>query len=82
MQIVVHDRTLLLSGRRERPQVTGQYQQMEVDYGPFHREVTLPEEIDGEHASASYERGMLTIRLPIAQRPPPARNVAIEVTRA
>jgi HSP20 family protein len=55
---------------------------MEIDYGQFHREVTLPEEIDAEHATASYERGMLTIRLPIARRTPPARNVAIEVTRA
>ena len=82
VRIVVDGGTLLLSGRRERPSVEGQYQQMEVDYGPFQRRVTLPDEIDPEQASASYERGMLRIRLPLAQRPPPARNVTIEVARA
>jgi HSP20 family protein len=82
VQVVVHGRTLLLSGRRERPKAPGQYQQMEIDYGPFQRHVTLAEEIDPERASATYERGILTIRLPIAERTPPARNVAIEVSRS
>jgi HSP20 family protein len=82
VRVVVHGRTLLLTGKRDRPSANGQYQQMEIDYGPFQRHVTLSEEIDAEHASASYERGILTIRLPIAQRAPVERNVTIEVTRS
>jgi HSP20 family protein len=82
VQVVVHDRTLVLSGRRERPKAPGQYQQMEIEYGSFRRHVALSDEVDPERASATYERGILTIRLPIAQRKPPTRNVAIEVTRS
>jgi HSP20 family protein len=82
VHVVVHGRTLLLSGRRVRPEPPGQYQQMEIDYGPFERRVTLAEEIDANGASATYERGILTVRLLIAHGSPPAQGVAIEVTRS
>src|ERR1051326_7194715 len=62
VDIVVSERTLYLVGKRERPRSEGQvYQQMEIDYGPFRRQVALDADVDLPRAQATYERGMLTI---------------------
>jgi HSP20 family molecular chaperone IbpA len=37
---------------------------LEIDYGPFEREVHLPTEIDVEQASAEQQNGLLWIHLP------------------
>lgn len=37
---------------------------MEIDHGQFYREVDLPEDVDSEKISASYNNGMLWIELP------------------
>jgi HSP20 family molecular chaperone IbpA len=55
---------------------------MEIDYGPFRRQVALGTDVDVAHARATYERGILTIVLPVAQRPPARERVVIEVRRA
>ena len=52
---------------------------MEIDYGPFQRQVTWDEEVDAEAASASYERGMLRVTLPIAPKRAPQERVPIAV---
>jgi HSP20 family protein len=54
---------------------------MEIDYGTFRRQVALGADVDVTKAKASYDRGILTIVLPIAQRPPRPERVAIMVTR-
>src|SRR5919206_5287854 len=71
VQLIASPQALLIAGERRRPKDGGHYQQMEIDYGPFQRHITLAENIDPEEASATYERGMLTIRLPIAPQPTP-----------
>jgi HSP20 family protein len=82
VKVVVAERALLVQGERVRPQIEGRvYQQMEVEYGPFQRQIRLTEDMDPERASARYERGMLTITLPAAERATRGR-VAIEVERA
>ena len=83
IELVVADGHLFLAGRRERPRGEGHvYQQMEIDYGTFRRQVALNADVDVTKASASYDRGMLTILLPIAQRAPSPARVAIEVSRS
>ena len=84
VDLFVAEGTLYLSGSRARPRVEGQvYQQMEIDYGPFRRQVALGVDVDVAQAQATYERGILTIVLPLAQRRAPARErVVIEVRRA
>jgi HSP20 family protein len=80
VQIVATGRVLVVAGERRRPRGDGRvYQQMEIDYGPFRREVALPEAVDTAAARASYERGLLTIVLPLAQRPREGVRVPIEV---
>jgi HSP20 family protein len=80
VRVVASTRTLLIAGERTRPKDSGHYQQMEIDYGPFQRQVTLAEDIDPDGASATYERGLLTVRLPIAPRPAPRESISIVVT--
>jgi HSP20 family protein len=80
VRIIASSRALLIAGERTRPRDCGHYQQMEIDYGPFQRQVTLAEDVDPEEATATYEHGILTIRLPIAPKPAPRESISIEVT--
>jgi len=65
------DGDLLIAGVRRRPSPRGRmsFQLMEIDYGPFQRRIPLAEPIDASKARATYERGLLTIVLPVAERP-------------
>jgi HSP20 family protein len=72
-----------VAGHRRRPAVSGRlYERMEIDYGPFAREIPLRVEVDPARASAAYRSGLLTIRLPVAKRPPRRKSVAIEIRAA
>jgi HSP20 family protein len=79
VQLVASPQALLIAGERRRPDDRGHYQQMEIDYGPFQRQITLAENIDPDDASATFERGILTVRLPIAPQPMPSESVLIVV---
>jgi HSP20 family protein len=79
VRLLAGPQALVIAGERKRPKDCGQYQQMEIDYGPFQRQITLAENIDPEDAAATYERGILTVRLPIAPRPAQREAVAIIV---
>ncbi|MEA2386401.1 MAG: hypothetical protein QOJ22_575 [Thermoleophilaceae bacterium] len=85
LTLVVGERALIVTGERHRPKVEGRvYQQMEIEYGAFRRQVRLPEDVDPERAVARYERGIVTVTLPVTDSPPPppARGrITIRVTR-
>jgi HSP20 family protein len=84
LDLIVGERTLVIAGERARPKVDGcVYQQMEIEYGPFRRQVHLPEDVDPEQASARYERGIVTITLPVTDKSPvPGRGrITVEVAR-
>jgi HSP20 family protein len=68
ISIVVGERALAVSGDRPRPKVEGRvYQQMEIEYGPFRRLIRLPEDVDPEQAKAIFERGIVTVTLPVTE---------------
>jgi HSP20 family protein len=79
LSIVAAQRALIIGGDRRRPKDGGHYLQMEIEYGPFERKVVLSEDVDPDRASATYERGLLRITLPIAPRPKVQERVAIAV---
>jgi HSP20 family molecular chaperone IbpA len=79
VKLVAAPRVLIVAGERRRPQDRGQYQQMEIEYGPFQRKVALSEDIDPDAATATYNRGILRVTLPIAPKPAPRASVTIEV---
>ena len=80
VKVVASPQALLIAGERQRPKDDGQYQQLEIEYGPFQRSVRLAEDVDPEQATATYERGFLTIKLPIAPQPAPPERISIVVT--
>jgi HSP20 family protein len=78
--VVVGERVLVVAGERPRPVAAGRvYQQMEIEYGPFQRQVRLPEDVDPAAATAEYVRGILRITLPVSVNPAPKGRVAITV---
>jgi HSP20 family protein len=78
IRIVAGERVLLITGERKRPKVQGRvYQQMEIETGPFQRQVRLVEDIDPDRARASYAHGVLTIELPVADQPHTGRAVIV-----
>ena len=52
---------------------------MEIEYGTFHRQVRLAEDVDPERATAAFENGVLTIVLPVAAQAPRSGRFVIEV---
>jgi HSP20 family protein len=82
IHVAAGERVLLIGGERTRPRVPGRvYQQMEIEYGTFRRQVRLAEDVDPSQATASFENGVLTIVLPVADTAPPGGRVTIEVWR-
>jgi HSP20 family protein len=74
VQVVASERLLVVAGERARPPVPGRvYQQMEIEYGPFQRQIRLAENVDPERAEARFEHGILTVELPVVERPPIGR---------
>ena len=83
VQVVVGERVIAIAGERPRPKVPGRvYQQMEIEYGPFERQVRLVEDVDPGRSRARFEQGVLTIELPVVDRAPTSSRVAIVVERA
>ena len=82
VSVVVGERVLVVSGERVRPKVPNRvYQQAEIEYGQFQRQVRLPEDVDPAAARAEFERGILRISLPVAAAPAPRGRVTIAVER-
>jgi HSP20 family protein len=82
VEIAAAERTITVTGVRQRLHVPGaRVVQMELEYGPFQRRIQLTDDVDPTRASASYERGLLTIVLPIAPTAPPEERVTIVVRR-
>jgi HSP20 family protein len=73
IDLMVEPRRVIIRGTRELPEPTddeGCAQQllaMEIDYGPFMREVTLPAEVEIEEARAEQRNGLLWISLPLKE---------------
>lgn len=80
VEIVATPRALVVTGERRRPPVEGRrYQQMEIESGPFERQIALDEDVDTSRATATYEHGLLTVVLPAAARRRADERVAIAV---
>jgi HSP20 family protein len=79
IKVVAADRVLVVAGERCRPQLHGRYQQMELEYGPFQRRISLNEPVDTAAATARYEQGLLTVVLPIAAKAPKRERVRISI---
>lgn len=68
IDLTVEPQRVVVRGSREAPEPSGdqpvQMLALEIDYGPFEREVVLPIEVDVEKAHAEQKNGLLWIHLP------------------
>ncbi|MGE5207828.1 MAG: Hsp20/alpha crystallin family protein [Alphaproteobacteria bacterium] len=71
IDLTVEPRRVVIRGARELPEPTGaeghtvQLLAMEIDYGPFEREINLPVEVEADKAHAEQRNGLLWISLPL-----------------
>lgn len=75
---------LAISGERrsERSDDSTGRQYREVRYGSFHRSFALPEHVSAESITASYDAGVLTVRVAGAYRAPESTARRIEISSA
>jgi len=78
VNLEVDGQMLLISGLRRPHDSEGrEYEQIEVEHGPFVREVLLRAAVDADRAHATYHDGILRIELPIAEPGTRSTRVAI-----
>lgn len=71
IDLTVEPRRVLIRGTRQLPEPTHEeglavrLLAMEIDYGPFEREVLLPNEVEIDKAHAEQRNGLLWIALPL-----------------
>ncbi|MFI2780506.1 Hsp20/alpha crystallin family protein [Streptomyces sp. ALB3] len=73
------ERNMLTVKAERRPVATGDEVQMELaerPLGAFSRQLVLADTLDSERIRADYDAGVLTLRIPIAERAKP-RKIAI-----
>ena len=66
IDVRVENNTLTVQGERkiEKEEKEENYRRVERQYGSFTRTFTLPQTVDTENVSASYDKGVLNITLP------------------
>ena len=73
IDLTVETRRVLIRGTRQLPEPSHaeghavQLLAMEIDYGPFEREMKLPAEVEIDKAHAEQRNGLLWISLPLKQ---------------
>jgi len=76
------ERNVLTVKAERRPVVTGEHVEMQVaerPLGVFSRQLFLGDTLDTEHINAGYDAGVLTLRIPIAEKAKP-RKISIADT--
>jgi len=63
-----------LQGRRDKPEIMtekeseggeNKYLRQECQWGPFYRQIILPQEVNVSEVEAKFKKGILTLRLPM-----------------
>ena len=75
VNIEVEDRVLTISGERKAEHEASNegYHRVERAFGTFSRALTLPEGIDPESVAATFDRGVLEVRIPKPEARKPRR---------
>lgn len=79
MDLEIHADTLRISGEKKDERVVTEQNHLSVErsFGRFDRTVTLPVEVDAQHAEATFKDGVLTVVLP-KLKPVAAQKIAIK----
>jgi HSP20 family protein len=81
LDIQYHEGVLTLRARSQAPESHDDWtwHLREIPYGEMVRSITLPRQIDAEHAQASFQDGVLTLRMPKTEQAKP-RTIPIQQT--
>jgi HSP20 family protein len=77
-------RTLNIRGTRNEQHIDDRkkmrYHQLEVYFGPFEREVALPQnlQVDADNIGATYREGFMVVSMPKLSRQQVARSIQVE----
>ena len=84
VEITVENGTLTITGKTadQRRAEEGSYLVQEIRRGTFSRAVTLPNGLEPDKASATFEHGVLTLRIPKAEQVKPRQIRISPVTEA
>ncbi|OBH06898.1 Hsp20/alpha crystallin family protein [Mycobacterium sp. E1747] len=75
VDITVHDGQLTIKAERsEKKQFDGR---SEFSYGSFVRTVSLPSNVNEDDIKATYDKGILTVSVPVSAPPPEAKHVKV-----
>jgi HSP20 family protein len=83
LRVGLEQRHLFIVGRRShrRRARPGDVLMKEIEYGDFIKKIHLPVPVAPAEVTASYQDGMLTIRLPVSQESrPPAHRTELQMT--
>lgn len=75
---VSDDDVLRIHAERRQEQKEGQ--RSEFRYGSFTRSLVLPHGIDAQDVQASYDQGVLTVRMPLPQEKQKEQRIAVKKT--
>jgi HSP20 family protein len=79
VEVTEQGQLILHGGRRATLKEVKEVLLDEWNVGPYHRELVLPEPVDGEHANITYGNGVLVVALLLSQEMLPAR-ITLEKT--
>ncbi|WP_026342805.1 Hsp20/alpha crystallin family protein [Nocardia sp. BMG111209] len=76
LEVSVHDGQLTI--RAERSENRAEKGRSEFSYGSFVRTVALPAGATDEDVTADYTKGILTVRIPLAEAKQPVKRVEVK----
>lgn len=77
IDLTVEQNVLTVKAERRRPVTDVEFIMAERPQGSFSRQLFLGESLDTDHINADYSDGVLTLRIPVAERAKP-RKVAVQ----
>lgn len=80
IDITIENEMLIIRGERREPMMSAKekkYSYQECYWGPFSRQVIIPEDINKEKIKASLKAGILVIRMPKAE--PHKKKIVVEI---
>ena len=74
----IRGRRLIIAGERRGQDATGCfYQQVEIEHGPFRREIELGTDVDADRARATYDNGILRVEVPVVLPEEQVRSIPV-----
>ena len=75
----IRGRRLVIAGERRGADAGNCfYQQVEIEHGPFRREIELGTDVDASRARATYDNGILRVEVPVAEPESQVRSIPVK----